>query len=500
MKNLLRSLSVTLSFTVAVSSFAQKDNVGIGTSRPDQSAVLDLSSSNKGLLMPRMSLQQRAAIQSPAVGLVVYQTDFLSGFYYYNGKDWNPVSSEGQNSVAGTDGDWSLIGNDLTSTPTAFIGTTSNNPLVFKMAGQKSGYIDNTTGSTFFGYLAGNVNTGANNLGFGSTAMALNQGGLGNIAIGSSALYSNVSGTYNVAIGYTALYNNIAGSNTGIGFAALNTNTAGTGNVAYGYQSLYSNNIGNYNTAVGSNSLYSNTGNNNLGIGFASLYLNNSGIDNIGIGYQAGYSNNGSSNTFIGKNSGYSNIGSGSVFIGKDAGYNETGSSKLYIANSNTATPLIKDDFVNNNLKFHLGTTAPTPTTGYLAIGDFVTAAGTTGGAGGLGIPAMATAGDKYRLIVQDGILTEKLKVALRNSTDWADYVFDKSYKLMSLEKVEAFIKTNKHLPNVPSAEEMAATGIDMQKTSTKFMEKIEELTLYMIEMNKEIKALKVENEKLKKK
>lgn len=96
-------------------------------------------------------------------------------------------------------------------------------------------------------------------------------------------------------------------------------------------------------------------------------------------------------------------------------------------------------------------------------------------------------------------MITEKIKVAVAGSADWADYVFEPSYKLMSLDKVESFVKENKHLPNVPSAEEMSKNGLDVMQTSAKLMEKIEELTLYMIELNKEIKALKEENAKLKK-
>jgi hypothetical protein len=69
----------------------------------------------------------------------------------------------------------------------------------------------------------------------------------------------------------------------------------------------------------------------------------------------------------------------------------------------------------------------------------------------------------------------------------------------MSLEEVEKFVKANKHLPNVPSAEEMSKNGLDVVTSDSKLLEKIEELTLYMIEMNKEIKALKKENEQLKK-
>ena len=72
-------LSLALSMSV-IGAFAQKDNVGIGTTKPDQSAALEISSSNKGLLTPRMSLQQRNAIQYPATGLMVYQTDLYLDF------------------------------------------------------------------------------------------------------------------------------------------------------------------------------------------------------------------------------------------------------------------------------------------------------------------------------------------------------------------------------------------------------------------------------------
>jgi hypothetical protein len=61
----------------------------------------------------------------------------------------------------------------------------------------------------------------------------------------------------------------------------------------------------------------------------------------------------------------------------------------------------------------------------------------------------------------------------------------------MPLAEVEAFTKANKHLPNVPSAEEMVANGLDVAATNKMLMEKIEELTLYVIELNKEVQSLK---------
>jgi hypothetical protein len=106
---------------------------------------------------------------------------------------------------------------------------------------------------------------------------------------------------------------------------------------------------------------------------------------------------------------------------------------------------------------------------------------------------------DGYKLFVEDGILTEKVKVAVKTTTNWADYVFAPDYKLMPLNEVEQFTKENNHLPNVPSAEEMVNNGLDVAQMDAKLMEKVEELTLYIIEQNKvnekqakEIEELKV--------
>ena len=103
-----------------------------------------------------------------------------------------------------------------------------------------------------------------------------------------------------------------------------------------------------------------------------------------------------------------------------------------------------------------------------------------------------------YKLFVEEGILTEKVKVAVNCSTAWADYVFANDYKLKPLSEVEAYVKENKHLPNIPSASELVNDGLNLGEMQAKQMEKIEELTLYMIEMKKEIDTLKKENQSLK--
>ena len=85
MKNLL---TFTL-FLYSVISFSQ---VGVGTTAPNQSAILDISSSDKGFLMPRMDKIKREQINNPATGLLVYQTNDNKGFYYFDGNNWQCLS------------------------------------------------------------------------------------------------------------------------------------------------------------------------------------------------------------------------------------------------------------------------------------------------------------------------------------------------------------------------------------------------------------------------
>lgn len=116
-----------------------------------------------------------------------------------------------------------------------------------------------------------------------------------------------------------------------------------------------------------------------------------------------------------------------------------------------------------------------------------------------IGDPAGFTMGlpGVYKLYVADGIMTERLKVAVKTTSDWSDYVFDSNYKLASLEEVKSFIETNKHLPNVPSSEEVVNKGIDVATMDATLLRKIEELTLYVLQQQKEIDELK--NQQLKK-
>lgn len=104
---------------------------------------------------------------------------------------------------------------------------------------------------------------------------------------------------------------------------------------------------------------------------------------------------------------------------------------------------------------------------------------------GAVGIGTANTAG--YKLAVNGKIRAKEIRV----ETGWADYVFAPEYKLRPLEEVETFIKANKHLPEIQPASEIQENGLDVANVTTKMMAKIEELTLYLIELKKENDALK---------
>lgn len=103
-----------------------------------------------------------------------------------------------------------------------------------------------------------------------------------------------------------------------------------------------------------------------------------------------------------------------------------------------------------------------------------------------------------YKLAVKGKIICEELKV--KYAGQWSDYVFDNNYKLNTLEEVEKHIATQKHLPGVPSADEIRKEGYETGTMDATLLKKIEELTLYLIEQNKQVKALQEEVNLLKNK
>jgi hypothetical protein len=99
-----------------------------------------------------------------------------------------------------------------------------------------------------------------------------------------------------------------------------------------------------------------------------------------------------------------------------------------------------------------------------------------------------ASAGHGNKLAVGGKIIAEEVTVKLQSA--WPDYVFNRNYALRSLPEVASFININNHLPDMPSAEEVKTNGVALGDMNAKLLQKIEELTLYMIEQNKIVNAL----------
>jgi hypothetical protein len=102
---------------------------------------------------------------------------------------------------------------------------------------------------------------------------------------------------------------------------------------------------------------------------------------------------------------------------------------------------------------------------------------------------------ESFRVEGSGLVRCRKIKV---DTQTWPDYVFEKDYHLMPLKELEEYIQTNKHLPNIPCQEQVLKDGVELGEMNVKLLEKIEELTRYLIEQNKELKVLKEEVNQLK--
>ncbi len=223
----------------ATGGFAQNEagSVGIGTANPDSSAILELFSKDKGLLLPRMTLQQRSTIRRPAEGLLIYQTDFLHGLYLNTRNGWSQVSNT-PSLLAATSPTWNIAGN-IDADSSSFLGTRNNIPLVFKVNNQFAGLVDNNRSNTFLGYKTGYATQSFNSVVLGAYALQRASTGNDNVVIGYQSMFSHENGQYNVAMGSLSLSSSVFGDkNTAIG-AMAGYRSRGNSNVFLGFQAGY---------------------------------------------------------------------------------------------------------------------------------------------------------------------------------------------------------------------------------------------------------------------
>ncbi|MBL0145492.1 MAG: hypothetical protein IPP48_06755 [Chitinophagaceae bacterium] len=136
-----------LFFTVSAIC-TQSQNVGIGTTNPNAYAALEISSSNKGLLIPRTSTSSRTAIAAPPKGLLVYDSSF-SAFYYYDGGRWLPVSEKNYDSSTVDYSSSAIIGTNLPTSTGASISISSNDNsgFIYDNGGPSGNYLLNSNSS-----------------------------------------------------------------------------------------------------------------------------------------------------------------------------------------------------------------------------------------------------------------------------------------------------------------------------------------------------------------
>lgn len=316
-----RAILVVGLFLSSQLNFGQVGINSTGTA-PNTSAMLDVSSNNKGLLIPRMTQAERDAISNPADGLIIFQTDNNPGLYYYRG-----TMSPNWNLVGNNAGQWQTNSSNIyynagnvgigTSSPNAKLEVSGSDGIIHELTvGRGAGSISS---NTVLGYGTLPVNsTGYNNTAIGASAMNDNSTGYENTALGANSLSNNTTAIGNTAIGYLALnsvttggYSTAVGGytltankthyNVAVGFWTLKASTYAQKNIAIGPYALAMQSFSNGNTPFNSN---------NIAIGYEALTNNNptttyNGIDNVAVGYRCLYSNT----------TGFSNIASGNYSL-----------------------------------------------------------------------------------------------------------------------------------------------------------------------------------------
>lgn len=317
--------------------------------------------------------------------------------------------------------------------------------------------------------VTGTVTDGKSNVLLGTGAGAVNTSS-NSTFVGANAGLNNTTGGINVFVGL----NSGSGNTTAVGNTFVGTNSGrsstGANNVYFGAYSGEFETTSSENTFIGAYSgRNASGGDRNSFFGFAAgRYA--TGSMNLCIGQEAGNGALGSSNTLLGYRAGHVLTGSSNVFIGNNAG--ETLGSvnnSLIIANDATTNPLIGGHFTQKTLTFNAAK---------VGIGDPFGAFPATSGLNGV----------TYKLFVKGGVYAEEVRVRIQ---PWPDYVFGESYTLMPLKEVERFIANEGHLPNMPSAYEVEQDGLELGNIVKLQQEKIEELTLHLIEQDKQIEELK---------
>ncbi|GAB4028122.1 hypothetical protein [Spirosoma koreense] len=331
-----------------------------------------------------------------------------------------------------------------------------------------------------------------------TTGVALLAFGLAIQAFGQSQIitpddqdvsFKSVGGATNVFIGQSA--SAVTGGNTFMGSQAGQGNTTGGQNTYFGFKAGAPNTVGSHNTFVG----------------YEAGKQNTDGNDNVFIGFNAGQKNTrGNRNLIIGPNAGFDGVdGEGNTLLGANAMGVGLGLSNATAIGANARVLSSNALVLGNNVNVGIGTSTPQ---NRLEL--------TAGAAGRSGLrltnmtahsPASDVTTGKFLTVNEHGDVTlagrlsaVAMQIQPAATHQWADYVFAPTYRLQSLADVERYIQQYKHLPGVPSADEMVKQGADLTTLLATLVKKNEELTLHVIEQQKRIERLEQQHRRLRKK
>ncbi|MEI7980341.1 MAG: hypothetical protein WCI71_01720 [Bacteroidota bacterium] len=547
--------------TLLLFSFYSKSQVGVNTdgSLPDPSAMLDVKSTSKGILIPRMNLANRPA--SPATGLMIYQLDNGPGLYHYDGSAWQKMGLAAFNF-------WNPSGSNIYfNTGRVGIGTTNpdlnglnvvqfqSGGAAVKGAGQlqqtiyTAGYLGLVSPANlglpipvnYEGVLGLKPATGSNGAavyGWNNDVNPENYAGL---------FYSDGSGgtiNYGVYAVARKADQNFAGSfkgrvtvdgNSGSGNGADTTGTVfrsrvnhtymvdtkavegisnprpGWGIGVYGeggYKAVWgdNNSIGYTATSFGIYGSSYGSGGKRIGV----FGAGDNGTENFGGYFQGRVTVEGQGNDVLDADS---------VLLRSVVTHTNSFDTRAVEAISN---PQPGWGFAFYGVGGYMGLCAKADgrTYGGPCYGVYGSATGSTGTR--IGVFGTASGGANNWAGWFDGTayISNDLRIGTQNQAtgyalsvngkiactevlvqdlgNWPDYVFRKDYHLMSLENLERNISENGHLPGLPSAKEVETEGIHIGDIQRKVVEKVEELTLYTIEQGKLLRELRQEIELLK--
>lgn len=426
------------------------------TAPPHPAAMLDVSSTTKGMLIPRMTTAEKDAIPNKPEGLLVYDTD-LKAFSVYNGVDsWQNISG-----ASAPSGGWQLNGNHLENTNSGNVGIGILNPTaklaIFGSDQNGTLAVSGSTHTSHFNYpSAGLENTYLRGGSNGSHVLINDSQGLGNVGIGLSSPYAKLDvggdGAFkaNTAIFKSNITQFFQGGGLSISDPAFNRILMDARHI----QAVRPNS---FNGEASHNLILNHLGG-NVGIGTnfepeykLHLWHNDDQLIKIdGENSMVAFHDNQSNAQYGFFRAWTENPFNPAAFHGLEVGVppaqgNDPAKHLMFSTNYNLRMVILDNGNVG------IGTVAPS-----------------------------------HKLSVNGGIRAKEVRV----NTGWADYVFEPTYHLRPLAAVEQFIKDYGHLPDIPSAKVIESDGLDLGALQSKMMAKIEELTLYLIAANKKIEQL----------